>query len=297
MSTELVLMRSERQIEALAKQFEYGLSDADAREAAIERSVELVLLDRQMHSTAWKIGDRLMQQKAALEHGVFGQWAKDVWGRSTRYAEMFMGVREHFGTEEEYFASGFADFGMSAQLEMAKPTTPASAVTRLIEMRAETSDDVPMSQVRGVIQEERAKNGSLPKKAKPEPLSFAATCEILRKYAQRQPEADRRMRLQMVAEGSLTNFLPRNTYLVDAEVARAKTVVLSEMGPMEPPVTPVSKVVYFGEEPSYQVDDAPMTQRVTLRESEWEMLSHLGEGDAVEGIRRLLRGEEAIMKR
>ena len=54
----------ERQLVQMAKSFDYHLDDEDEREEAVEATVAVLRIHKQLHGAAWDMGQLLREQKA-----------------------------------------------------------------------------------------------------------------------------------------------------------------------------------------------------------------------------------------
>ena len=269
----------ERQITQLAKAFDYHLADEIDQEEAIETTVAVLRIHKQLHGAAWDMGQLLSQQKARLDHGTFGKWLNEVLHWEPRYAQLYMQIFARWPDKELYLSSGVGLMDFSKQIALSSDSAPETATQRVIDIVAERGAAPSVREIKAIVREEQVKVAV--------ELPLETTLDIVRKYARNQ-EVDRRAeRVEAVSAEALQTLAPRGTKLASEIVEQAKTQVLEELAPAPAPVPAQAKQY----SPSYvpaDESDRLITQRVTLTAGQWNLLSRLGDGDWERGLKRLL---------
>lgn len=269
----------EKQLLALATAFDYGLSDEDAHEEAIETTVAVLRVHEQTRVGVWEVGRLLSEQKERLEHGTFGRWLNEVLHWEPRYAQLYMQVHARWSDRQTYLSSGIGLLDFSKQTLLAAESTPVAATERVVEI-VQGKPKVSVKEIKTIIAEEKRKVAT--------PLPVETTCDLLRKYARSQAVDFRYERVNTVGADTLQTLAPRGTAVADAVLVEAKEIVLAELVAAQPAPSPVESVQYA---PRYvPADDGQrmITQRVTLKACQWERLAQLGDGDFQKGLERLL---------
>ena len=269
----------ERQITQLAKAFDYHLADEIDQEEAIETTVAVLRIHKQLHGAAWDMGQLLSEQKARLDHGTFGKWLNEVLHWEPRYAQLYMQIFARWPDKELYLSSGVGLMDFSKQIALSSDSAPETATQRVIDIVAERGAAPSVREIKAIVREEQVKVAV--------ELPLETTLDIVRKYARNQ-EVDRRAeRVEAVSAEALQTLAPRGTKLASEIVEQAKTQVLEELAPAPAPVPAQAKQY----SPSYvpaDESDRLITQRVTLTAGQWNLLSRLGDGDWERGLKRLL---------
>jgi len=269
----------ERQLAQKAKTFDYHLTNEDAREEAIETTVAILRIHKQLHGAAWDMGQLLSEQKARLDHGTFGKWLNEVLHWEPRYAQLYMQIFARWPDKELYLSSGVGLMDFSKQIALSSDSAPEAATQRVIDIVAERGAAPSVKEIKAIVKEERVKVAV--------ELPLETTLDIVRKYARNQAIDQRAERVDAVTLEALQTLAPRGTKLASDVVEQAKVKVLEEMPPAPAPVPAQAKQY----SPSYvpaDESDRPVTQRVTLTAGQWNLLSRLGDGDWERGLKRLL---------
>ena len=269
----------ERQLLMLAKSFDYNLADEIDQEEAIETTVAVLRIHKQLHSNAWDMGQLLSEQKARLDHGTFGKWLNEVLRWEQRYAQLYMQIFARWTDKEIYLSSGVGLLDFSKQIALSSDSAPETATQRVIDIVAERGAAPSVKEIKAIVKEEQVKAAV--------ELPLETTLDIVRKYARNQAVDQRAERVETVTLEALQTLAPRGTKLASNVVEQAKVKVLEEMPPAPAPVPAQAKQY----SPSYvpaDESDRLVTQRVTLSGSQWNLLSQLGDGDWERGLKRLL---------
>lgn len=269
----------ERQLVQLAKTFDYHLADEDAREEAVETTVAVLRIHKQLHGAAWDMGQLLSEQKARLDHGTFGKWLNEVLRWEQRYAQLYMQIFARWTDKEIYLSSGVGLLDFSKQIALSSDSAPETATQRVIDITVERGAAPSVREIKAIVREEQVKVAV--------ELPLETTLDIVRKYARNQAIDQRAERVETVTLEALQTLAPRGTKLTSEIVEQAKAQVLEEMPPAPAPVPAQAKQY----SPSYvpaDEQDRPVTQRVTLTAWQWNLLSRLGDGDWERGLKRLL---------
>lgn len=269
----------ERQLVQLAKTFDYHLADEDAREEAVETTVAVLRIHKQLHGAAWDMGQLLSEQKARLDHGTFGKWLNEVLRWEQRYAQLYMQIFARWTDKEIYLSSGVGLLDFSKQIALSSDSAPETATQRVIDITVERGAAPSVREIKAIVREEQVKVAV--------ELPLETTLDVVRKYARNQAVDQRAERVETVTLEALQTLAPRGTKLTSEIVEQAKAQVLEEMPPAPAPVPAQAKQY----SPSYvpaDEQDRPVTQRVTLTAWQWNLLSRLGDGDWERGLKRLL---------
>ena len=269
----------ERQITQLAKAFDYNLADEIDQEEAVETTVAVLKIHKQLHSNAWDMGQLLSEQKARLDHGTFGKWLNEVLRWEQRYAQLYMQIFARWTDKEIYLSSGVGLLDFSKQIALSSDSAPETATQRVIDITVERGAAPSVREIKAIVREEQVKVAV--------ELPLETTLDVVRKYARNQAIDQRAERVETVTLEALQTLAPRGTKLASEIVEQAKVQVLEEMPPAPAPVP--AQVKQYS--PSYvpaDESDRLVTQRVTLSGSQWNLLSQLGDGDWERGLKRLL---------
>ena len=110
----------ERQLVQMAKSFDYHLDDEDEREEAVEATVAVLRIHKQLHGAAWDMGQLLSEQKARLDHGTFGKWLNEVLRWEPRYAQLYMQIFARWPDKDLYLSSGVGLMDFSKQIALSE---------------------------------------------------------------------------------------------------------------------------------------------------------------------------------
>ena len=269
----------ERQLVQLAKAFNYNLSDEIDQEEAIETTVAVLRIHKQLHGAAWDMGQLLSEQKARLDHGTFGKWLNEVLHWEPRYAQLYMQIFTRWPDKELYLSSGVGLMDFSKQIALSSDSAPETATQRVIDIVAERGAAPSVREIKAIVKEEQVKVAV--------ELPLETTLDIVRKYARNQAIDQRAERVETVTLEALQTLAPRGTKLASDVVEQAKVQVLEEMPPAPAPAPAQAKQYSPCYVPADE-SDRPVTQRVTLTAGQWNLLSRLGDGDWERGLKRLL---------
>lgn len=269
----------ERQLVQMAKSFDYNLDDEDEREEAVEATVAVLRIHKQLHGAAWDMGQLLNEQKARLDHGTFGKWLSEVLHWEPRYAQLYMQIFTRWPDKELYLSSGVGLMDFSKQIALSADSAPESATQRVVEIVAERGTAPSVREVKAIVREEQVKVAV--------ELPLESTCDVVRKYARNQAIDQRAERVTSVTADALQTLAPRGTKLASEIVERAKIQVLEELAPAPTPV-PVKAAQFSPRYAPADESDRQITQRVTLSAQQWNVLAQLGDGDWNRGLTRLL---------
>jgi hypothetical protein len=126
--------------------FDYQELDAETRIVVQQRTEEIKVLVRRSAQHIIDIGNKLIDVKARLGHGHFGNWLDSEFGWSDFTARQFMNVAAKFKNEN------FSDlnFGASALYLLAAPSTPEPARIEAIE-RARKGETITHSLAKNIV--------------------------------------------------------------------------------------------------------------------------------------------------
>lgn len=269
----------ERQLVQLAKSFNYNLTDEIDQEEAVETTVAVLRIHKQLHGAAWDMGQLLSEQKARLDHGTFGKWLNEVLHWEPRYAQLYMQIFARWPDKELYLSSGVGLMDFSKQIALSSDSAPEAATQRVIDITVERGAAPSVREIKAIVKEEQVKVAV--------ELPLETTLDIVRKYARNQAIDQRVERVETVTVDALQTLAPRGTKLASDVVEQAKAKVLEEMSPAPAPVLAQAKQYSPCYVPADE-QDRLVTQRVTLSGSQWNLLSQLGDGDWERGLKRLL---------
>ena len=269
----------ERQLVQLAKAFDYNLADEIDQEEAVETTVAVLKIHKQLHSNAWDMGQLLSEQKARLDHGTFGKWLNEVLRWEQRYAQLYMQIFARWPDKELYLSSGVGLMDFSKQIALSSDSAPETATQRVIDITVERGAAPSVKEIKAIVKEEQVKVAV--------ELPLETTLDIVRKYARNQAIDQRAERVETVTLEALQTLAPRGTKLASDVVEQAKAQVLEEMPPAPTPAPAQAKQFSPRYMPADE-SDRQITQRVTLSTQQWNMLAQLGDGDWNRGLTRLL---------
>jgi len=269
----------ERQLVQLAKSFNYNLTDEIDQEEAVETTVAVLRIHKQLHGAAWDMGQLLSEQKARLDHGTFGKWLNEVLHWEPRYAQLYMQIFTRWPDKELYLSSGVGLMDFSKQIALSSDSAPETATQRVIDIVAERGAAPSVREIKAIVREEQVKVAV--------ELPLETTLDIVRKYARNQAIDQRAERVETVTLDALQTLAPRGTKLASEIVEQAKAQVLEELPPAPAPV-PVQAKQFSPRYVPADESDRQITQRVTLSAQQWNVLAQLGDGDWNRGLTRLL---------
>ena len=195
----------ERQLVQMAKSFDYHLDDEDEREEAVEATVAVLRIHKQLHGAAWDMGQLLSEQKARLDHGTFGKWLNEVLRWEPRYAQLYMQIFTRWPDKELYLSSGVGLMDFSKQIALSADSAPESATQRVVEIVAERGTAPSVREVKAIVREEQVKVAI--------ELPLETTLDVVRKYARNQAIDQRAERVETVTAEALQTLAPRGTKL------------------------------------------------------------------------------------
>jgi hypothetical protein len=144
-------------VEVLRQQFDYSALDLEQRVVVQQRVSEIKALVQQNVQTTIEIGQKLIEIKARLGHGHWGQWLEAEFGWSRDTAEDLMQAARTFGQNPK-----ISEFDRSALYLLSSPSVPESAREEAIAL-AEAGERVTHAKAKEIVNEHKA-----PPKPKPE---------------------------------------------------------------------------------------------------------------------------------
>ncbi len=130
--------------------FDYISLDAETRVVVQQKAGEIRERSKIAGDALIAIGERLLEVKARLGHGQFGQWLAAEFGWSQDTAGNLMNVARLAGQNPK-FSEVAALFDRSAATLLAAPSTPLAAQQELIE-RAATGERITHREAKGAVQ-------------------------------------------------------------------------------------------------------------------------------------------------
>jgi len=125
--------------------FDYSFLDSETR-AFIQEKVQAIHMRlKRTAEDVIAIGQDLLEVKARLRHGQFGQWIQAEFSMSERHAQNFMNVALRFGSKSAIIAL----LPITVIYELASPSTP----DRIIELVEEGMIEPTVPNIREVRQE------------------------------------------------------------------------------------------------------------------------------------------------
>jgi hypothetical protein len=155
----------------------YTRLDAETRIVVQQRTSEIRTLMRRTAQDSIEIGQKLIEVKAKLDHGLFGTWLSVEFEWSLQTAKRFMNVAQRFQNQQ------IVDFDMapSALYLLAAPSSPESACEEAL-LRAEEGEQI----THRVAQEIVAAHKAMPTFTEQEP----ATRSPRLGHAEQKPSTD-----------------------------------------------------------------------------------------------------------
>jgi phage N-6-adenine-methyltransferase len=136
----------------------YADLDLETRIVVQQRTGEIKTLMQRTAQDLVEIGQKLIEVKARLGHGLFGAWlqAEFEWGERT--AQRYMSVAQAFKSDT---VSVLANAEAKALYLLAAPSTPESVREEAVQ-RAETGERLTYSAAREMVQEHRRLDSAFP---------------------------------------------------------------------------------------------------------------------------------------
>jgi hypothetical protein len=133
-------------IEVLPAAFDYGSLDSETRIVVQQKTSEIRTIARRAASDVIEIGQKLIEVKARLGHGKFGQWLEAEFSWQERTAQNFMAVADRFKN------ANIADlnFAPSALYMLSAPSVPEEARAAAIQ-RAQAGEPVGVHAAKVII--------------------------------------------------------------------------------------------------------------------------------------------------
>lgn len=142
--------------------YDYEQVDPEHRQQVMEAALEILEQGKRAKDSIVVMGQRLIEVKAVLPHGQFGEWLRTEFDLSDRMARNFMNVAREFGGKTEIISV----LGDTVLYLLAAPDVPESAreqieAKALIDGRSPKVDDVKamIAQHRGVVDAEPEEEG------------------------------------------------------------------------------------------------------------------------------------------
>jgi hypothetical protein len=132
------------------QQFDYSALELEQRVVVQQRTSEIKgLINRNAQNTI-EIGQKLIEVKARLGHGQWGQWLKAEFDWSQDTAKRLMHVAKTFDQNPQ-----FAEFDPSALYLLSAPSTPEEARHEAIAL-AESGEKITHSKAREIVADHKA---------------------------------------------------------------------------------------------------------------------------------------------
>lgn len=143
-------LASQREAQAIRAglRYDYSQIDPDQREAVQSAAVDIVRNGKRAQESLILIGERLIEVKALLEHGQFGDWCETEFSFTQRTAQNMMNVAQTFGGEKRNSVSLLGDATLYL---LSAPSTPESARVEVIAEAQATGATPTKARVREVI--------------------------------------------------------------------------------------------------------------------------------------------------
>lgn len=135
------------------------LADLGTEDAAFveERTVEIKALVKRTTRNILEIGEKLVQVKERLGHGLFGKWLESEFEWSQDTANNFMRVAQHFADNPK-----ISEFAPSALYLLAAPSTPDTARQEALKL-AERGETVTHTKAKSIVERHKADDEDLAK--------------------------------------------------------------------------------------------------------------------------------------
>jgi phage N-6-adenine-methyltransferase len=134
----------------------YAKLDLETRIVVRQRAGEIKALMQRTAQELVEIGQKLVEVKARLGHGLFGAWLQAEFEWSERTAQRYMSVAQAFKSDpaELRAVSVLANAEAKALYLLAAPSTPESVREEAVR-RAETGERLTYSAARGIVKEHK----------------------------------------------------------------------------------------------------------------------------------------------
>lgn len=143
----------------------YAHLDVETRIIVQQRTSEIKTLMRRTAQDIVEIGQRLIEVKAQLEHGLFGTWLQAEFGWSRSTALRFMRVAEQF----KFANLANLSVASSAIYLLADSSTPESAREEILQ-RAESGEHITLGAAQEIIQEHKQPQTTHAQSSRQEPV-------------------------------------------------------------------------------------------------------------------------------
>ncbi len=140
-------------IEVLTE-FDYSVLDAESRIVVQQRTGEIKSLVKRSAQDIVEIGQKLIEVKACLGHGNFGNWLATESEWSDQTALNYMNVAHHFAQIPNYL-----EFAPKALYMLSAPSTPESAREEAIET-ATAGTSITPAKAGEIVQKHKSSSGS-----------------------------------------------------------------------------------------------------------------------------------------
>ena len=267
----------------------YSSISSEARVIVQQRTGEIKRLMRKTAQGVIDIGSYLIDVKACLDHGQFGDWltAEFAWGERT--AERYMAVADQFKSDNLSEMS----IAPSALYLLASPSTPEPARVEVIE-RAQAGEKITYTAAKETVLQHRppAPARPIPPSTGPAPAALTAVSAWLLKNV---PAGQRTYALRNYKTPPWSNTLRNHTAGIAPEQVRvavsfiiANPGSVEQAGPAEqaPTSRPAPAPARAALRPT--ADDAPRPPAaprfVTLDATEADGLANVLEGQCVDAV-------------
>ena len=203
------------------KVFDYASLDAGTSQFVLEQTGEIRGLMKRTAQGIVEIGQKLIEVKAKLGHGRFGDWLEAEFDWSWDTASNFMRVAQRFGDDPK-----FSDFAPSALYLLSTPSTPETARLEAIA-RASAGEPITYTTAKAIRQKHKVPSSPKPKA---EPASQAQPTPIP------APPPQSGSKLEIVAIRSQVHA--QTLEAATTFVVPQTTQVLSISQPIQPASTP-----------------------------------------------------------
>ena len=127
--------------------YDYSLVPEDQRDQVQDAAVDIVQHGRKAQENLIEVGKRLIQVKALLDHGQFGDWCQTEFAMSERTVQNMMNVARAFDGKSEKIAL----LGDSTLYMLAAPSVPEAARVQVIEEATAAGAGPKIERVKAVI--------------------------------------------------------------------------------------------------------------------------------------------------
>lgn len=144
---ETIALASHQQVTPIELCYDYSqVAEAD-RKTVMGAAVEIKAHEKRATESMIRIGQKLLQVKALLPHGQFGEWIGTEFGLSQKTAERMMSVAENFGGKIDTVSI----LSSSALYLLSGPSVPEAARDEVVARAQETGKSPTKVQVQGII--------------------------------------------------------------------------------------------------------------------------------------------------